>query len=288
MEMRIKIKINIGLILLAFIGGVIVGRSLTSNRYKNLDKLSSNEKQQAQQSTDAVERRENIKAHPDTPPIQNNDRSVLQKKEEKKNELSKEKFSSTVYKYIDESRIGNLLNEISQNTEDSSDLSTIAKIGTPEIIEEIKEMAFDTTRPPHVRAASILACNWTSDSDKLINFLGQEDDSFIIEAIITSLDETSLPEEKRGTANHAVLKACDTKDEDVLRSANTYFSDKIDGLAEIIADDFKKEISSDIVEYFLENIPWEDNKAAFNKVITYRPDIKIKDKNVVIDEKVTK
>lgn len=185
---------------------------------------------------------------------------------------SLQNFSKSTYTYTDAKKVENLLNRLFQNIEDGNEIRILAAVGSPEIVAEIKAMALDSSKPAHIRAASIIASDWQTDTENLIMLAKQESDPFLLDSIIATLDETEMSSDERALANQTVLNACNTGDERVLTAARTYFSDKQEDLSKLLTFGYNREIPHDVSKWLLENVSWEDNPSAMNNISTSRKD----------------
>lgn len=251
----------IALIVLAFSGGFVLGHSISFNH----DDFFKTE----------------VSCQPSTPRL--NGRNTLFNKTSTARSYSTgnkvpetslssipQTFSKPTYTYTDATKVETLLNHLFQNIEDGNEIRILAAVGSPEIVAEIKAMALDNGKPEHIRAASITASNWQNDAEILIRLAKQESDPFLLNSIITTLDETEMSDDKRVQANQAVLNACATGDDAVLKAARTYFSDKLDELSQLLLYGYNQEIPADVSKWLLNNVSWEDNPSAMNNISTIR------------------
>lgn len=259
-----KWAVNIVIVFLGFAGGFLCGQHFSFKEEQTPAELPS-QPQYSQVSPKSPEPR-NESAHIVTQP------SPKQKTKEKPVVVPSQQSAEHAYnRYTDPSKIKQLIDNI-QNTE-NDELRVLAQVGTAEVVQKIKAIAFDRNRDPHDRAKAVIASNWQNDPDELIKLFETEQDAFLLESIIAAIDETEISSDRREAANQAVFNSCAAAGEEVLlKSAKTYFSDKVDELSQILVANYSNETASAASRWFIENMPWDENRTAFETIITTMQD----------------
>jgi hypothetical protein len=254
-----KWAVNIVIVFLGFAGGFLCGQHFSFKE----EPAPAERPSQPQYSQVSLQKTE----------IESESAQIVVKPKEKEKPVapSQQSTGHAYSTYTDPSKIKQLVDNI-QNAE-NDELRVLAQVGTAEVIQKIKAIAFDRNRDPHDRAKAVTASNWQSDPDELIKLLETEQDAFLLESIIAAIDETEISNDRREAANQTIFNTCAAaSDEVLLKSAKTYFSDKVDELSQIIIAIYNNETASAASRWFIENMPWDENRAAFEMIITTMQD----------------